>query len=329
MKKPFTVALIGCGKIGWKYDDVFLVPGNFSHAAAIAANPCFRLAAVCDSDAASAGECGARYRAGSVFSSVAETMESGPFDVIVIASPPGTHLGMLKAVISAPPKVVVLEKPLASNLHEAREVLALGGASASKVVLNYSRRFSPEITSGLAKFAGQECRFSGTYSGGLVSNGTHWFDMLQMAGFRTSEVRGIPPLARLPGEDFQVDVVLRSESGSSAVLQMLPAGFPSTFDFMAMSRTTRFRISNLGFELEESYADRSPYVKRTESYVGNVVKSGEMGRNLDRLYENVGCILQKNEPPICGVKHGLLPLEIALAAKESAERGGVPIRLPL
>jgi len=324
------VALIGCGQIGWKYDDLFLVPGNFSHAAAVAANPGFCLAAVCDNDPESAKECARRYRVAGQFSSTEEMLVRGPFDVVVIATPPASHLAILKTVlaVSVQPKVIVLEKPLAIDLQQAREMVELGEISHCKIVLNYSRRFSPEIASGLAKFVDKECRFSGLYSGGLISNGTHWFDMLQMAGFRAREVRAIPPVVLLPGDDFQVDVILRSESGSSAILQMLPAGFPSVFEFTAMSRNSKLNITDLGLTLEDSSCAPSLIVKGATNYLRGVRRVGDVTGNLDRLYENVAGIIQGSAHPVSNTEHGLHPLEIAFAAKESAERDGVPINLP-
>ena len=251
--------------------------------------------------------------------------------MVVVATPPATHLAVLKAILRGPvpPEVIVLEKPLAVDVLDAREMVTLCEKSPSKFVLNYSRRFSPEISAGLAKFSGEECRFSGICSGGLISNGTHWFDMLQMAGFHASEVRGIPPVVSLPGNDFQVDVLIRSTSGSSAVLQALPSGFPSVFEFTAMSHTEKLRISDLGFTLEASRCAPSLLVKGAKSFLEVADRRGDMPGNLDRLYENVACIIQENTPPVCGLEHGWHPLEIALAAKDSAERGGIPLQLPL
>lgn len=324
MAGKFSVALAGCGQIGWKYDDLFLIPGNYSHAAAIAANSRFHLAAVCDSDKESAIACANRYGVEGVFSSLDGMLEKGPYDVVVIATPPATHLSLVRSVLvaSRPPGVLILEKPVAACPDEALSILHLSREAKSRVVLNYSRRFSPEITSALAGFRESTSCFSGFCSGGLVSNGTHWFDLLQMAGFRAKKVRGIPPVRPLPGEDCQTDVVLESESGSKAFLQMLPPGFPSVFEFTAASSSARFRLSDLGFTLEESPAGPSCFVKGARQFDQPTRKTGDLSGNLDRLYENILGILESGTKPLCSVEDGILPLRIAAAARASAENGG-------
>lgn len=325
----FSVALAGCGQIGWKYDDLFLIPGNYSHAAAIAANSRFYLAAVCDSDKESSHACASRYDVEGVFSSLDGMLESGPYDVVVIATPPVTHLSLVRSMLASSrlPGVVILEKPVAACPNEALSILHLSREAKFRVVLNYSRRFSPEITSALAGFRERTSYFSGFCSGGLVSNGTHWFDLLQMAGFRTKKVYGIPPVRPLPGEDYQTDVVLESESGSKAFLQMLPPGFPSVFEFTAASSAARFRLSDLGFTLEESPAGPSCFVKGARQFNQPARKTGDLPGNLDRLYENVLGILERGTEPLCSVEDGILPLRITAAARASAEKGGFGVTI--
>ena len=94
-----------------------------------------------------------------------------------------------------------------------------------------------------------------------------------------------------------------------------------------MSREARFNISDSGFALEDGILTPSLIIEGAQNYLRVGKRTGDMAGNLDRLYDHVARIIKQEEEPFCTVENGLHPLEIAFAAKESAERGGFPIAL--
>jgi predicted dehydrogenase len=58
------------------------------------------------------------------FDSVAELLDQGPLDFAIVAVPTGMHLPVARELITAGISVLV-EKPLAATVHEAREIVAL------------------------------------------------------------------------------------------------------------------------------------------------------------------------------------------------------------
>ena len=64
-------------------------------------------------------------------------------DVIVIATPDEHHYEHLIKALNRKPKLVITEKPLCTNLHQAREIVELYKAKNIPLMVNYTRRFLP------------------------------------------------------------------------------------------------------------------------------------------------------------------------------------------
>lgn len=64
--------------------------------------------------------------------------------VMISATPETTHYPMARAALRAG-KHVLLEKPIAMELHEADELIALARASGLKFTIGYSQRFNPKF----------------------------------------------------------------------------------------------------------------------------------------------------------------------------------------
>ncbi len=66
-------------------------------------------------------------------------------DVIVIATPDEHHFEPLKKALSRKPGLVIVEKPLCTDLAQAREIVALYQAKGIPLMVDYTRRFIPEL----------------------------------------------------------------------------------------------------------------------------------------------------------------------------------------
>ena len=64
--------------------------------------------------------------------------------VMISATPETTHYPMARAALRAG-KHVLLEKPIAMELHEADELIALARAAGLKLTIGYSQRFNPKF----------------------------------------------------------------------------------------------------------------------------------------------------------------------------------------
>ena len=67
------------------------------------------------------------------------------FDLVIVGTPPATHLGIAKAELkNSPPKVLLIEKPLSHpNGNAIREFIELAGGSPTRVLVGYNQRSKP------------------------------------------------------------------------------------------------------------------------------------------------------------------------------------------
>ena len=121
------VAVVGCGPIGEL------------HAAAVADSPHAELVAVCDVDAGRAQALGRRHGA-CVFDDSRRLLAEVPLDAITVATPDHLHVEVARPALTAG-KHVFCEKPLATQLEAARELVALAAGAGVQLGVNYNRRF--------------------------------------------------------------------------------------------------------------------------------------------------------------------------------------------
>jgi predicted dehydrogenase len=197
----YRVLIIGCGAIAGGYDaDRSAEDWPLSHAGAIARDARFELAGCVDPDDEARGAFGRRWNVPLAAPSIeALEAEPGAFDLIVIASPTRFHADHLNAALDLHARAVFCEKPLASDPEEAGAIAARCSDAGVHLAVNYTRRWAPD----LAEFArqieagwwGEMVAATGTYTKGIVHNGSHLVDLLQMM-IGPLELHGIGP-ARL------------------------------------------------------------------------------------------------------------------------------------
>lgn len=129
--KPIRVGIIGCG---WIAQTV--------HIPAYIENPKSRLVAICDANKERLDEFARKYKIQNTYSDYQELLQSSSVDAVSICTPTALHSKV--AVASAKSGVHVLcEKPLASNLEEAQEIVQALSQSRIKFMVGYNYRFLP------------------------------------------------------------------------------------------------------------------------------------------------------------------------------------------
>jgi predicted dehydrogenase len=137
----FNVLIIGCGRQGALSD----IPGSensekiISFAHAFKEHPGFKLLGFCDIDKEKAVEAAITWKT--------DYWSGYPIDadVIVIATSDESHYEPLLKALDRKPQLVICEKPLTTDLQQAREIVALYEAKGIPLMCNYTRRFIPEL----------------------------------------------------------------------------------------------------------------------------------------------------------------------------------------
>jgi len=129
--KSVRVGVIGCG---WISQNVH-IPGYIE-------NPKSRLAAICDTSKERLEKVAERYKVRNCFRDYHELLESNLIDAVSICTPTATHSKI--AVDAAENGIHTLcEKPLASNLAEAEEIVKAVYQSKIKFMVGFNYRFLP------------------------------------------------------------------------------------------------------------------------------------------------------------------------------------------
>jgi predicted dehydrogenase len=123
--------------------------------------------------------------------------EFDDLDVVIVSTPDETHYDILKQLAEYPLKLVICEKPLCTDLHQAREIVELYQQKNIPILVDYTRRFIPEYQQMKAEIdAGKWGAFLegyGYFNRGWLHTGSHMVDFVlwmrgTMDGFRITEI---------------------------------------------------------------------------------------------------------------------------------------------
>lgn len=129
-EKPLGVGIVGLGGIA---------P---NHIAALRSTPLAALRAVCDVDHARAMQLG-RVEDCTAYGDLAEMLADDDVEAVVVCTPNITHAALGQQVLDAG-RHLLMEKPLAMNPHDARELAAIAERNGLTLAVGHSHRFSDQ-----------------------------------------------------------------------------------------------------------------------------------------------------------------------------------------
>jgi len=114
------------------------------HNLAIAATQGLELTAVCDTNPDRIAAALELAPDAATFVDATEMLDSGLLDAVVISTPPNSHYDWAKAALARGINVV-LEKPMALNVEQCDELIALANERGLTLVVYQNRRFDPDF----------------------------------------------------------------------------------------------------------------------------------------------------------------------------------------
>jgi predicted dehydrogenase len=132
---------------------------------------------------------------GSAISSIKDSIHDA--DIAVITTPDDTHYEILKQLAEYPLKLVICEKPLCDDLDEAREIVELYKEKNIPLMVDYTRRFIPELRELKQRYIngefGEINDVITIFNRGVYHTGSHLYDFLIWV-FGEDEVRKLDML---------------------------------------------------------------------------------------------------------------------------------------
>jgi hypothetical protein len=173
----FNTVLVGLGKIGYSYDaDIENSKVVLTHFKAIRESSTFSLVAIVEPDINKYQELDEEFES-LIYADLKEIEVSKQIDLVVVATPPETHVEVVKAALKLRPRVILLEKPVANSLADALEIFELTLKSEVQIFMNYQRNYHLELRKLALDISQGKVQgpfvFTGWFNNGWINNCSH------------------------------------------------------------------------------------------------------------------------------------------------------------
>ena len=213
MNNKLSSVVIGLGQIGQGYDyhsgDASMI---LTHASAFFLHPEFELIAGVDQDSYQRKRFENKFSRPAYHSFEALKVNHQP-EIISIAVPTKFHFPIFKKALTLQPKAIICEKPVASQVREAEQMVALAENPNCAVIVNYLRRFNPAVNTLKKLIWGKKLGdiYKGTawYTKGIIENGSHFIDLFIFLLGNVKGVQILEPSRKWDDCDPEPDVLIR------------------------------------------------------------------------------------------------------------------------
>lgn len=312
MQDKIKCAIVGLGRIASSLEDDKLREKPASHAGAVSKHPNCELIAGADLEQQKREAFKKRWGVSLVFENAEQLLAQTKPQILNIATPPESHLEILKLALKHKVPVIICEKPLAPNLKEGQKILKLASKSCSKIVINHERRYSNDY------IYTKECIDSKKYgellsihsklfmgkkrapAQMLLDDGTHLLDILRfLSGSEFKKIKTFGNAKSDTGTLF-----IKALLGKT----LLSIELASKRDYLCFEsdlffESGRIRIGNGLFE--EYQSEKSPYYEHFNSL--KLVQSNCFNKTnyfYGMMQDAVKCFLEKPYCPKSSLKDG-------------------------
>jgi predicted dehydrogenase len=303
----YRVAIIGAGRIGALLDTP-QNPNILTHAHGYKACEGFEIVGFVDRDLDKAKAASARW-GGLAFDSLEELFQTQAIDVVSVCLPDDLHYATLLALAEKPIKFIFLEKPAVTTPKEAEVVRALYRDLPIRVLVNYTRRFVPEIMNIRdAIRSGKYGAFltgTGYYGKGLLHNGSHMVDLLQFLLGQVGAVQKVSELVDFCSQDPSVSALLSMSCGGLFYLCHIDCRKFDVFELDLTFERKRIRICQLGTIIEEYSVADDALFEGYRTLNKDAEYATEHPRAMYYAIANIRKNLDRGEPLVCTLDESL------------------------
>lgn len=328
--------VIGLGRIGSLNDAGWVASGREaaprSHIGAIAVTEGLRLVAAVDPSAEARDRARQQWQwDGTV--TTAESVEglSGLRPAVVaVCTPTATRYDMVRAALSLRPEVLLIEKPLASDLAEAEALHALVLASGVEARVVFHRRFDPGHVHFKAQLPAEApLMVVMRYGKGLHNYGSHLLDLLLDWFGTVLAVQALGEASASP--DPALSFRCRMAAGFDAVLLGMEGASYDQFDIDLFYSDRVLTLRNGGVEKLLSLPVEHLYYPGY-AHLGGVqaVSPVQSVTGFAELYAGIARWLDDKTPLAgCTVAEALHGQRVLDAALRSSRAGGAVVSVPI
>lgn len=357
-KMSYTIALIGCGRVGVWLEDDPLRAKPASHMGGIKkiiANGSeehgLQPVAVCDIDEDRLHRCMSQWNIPKGYSDYKELIDTENPDLLCIATWTESHRDIAIYAAQNGVKGIVLEKPMALNIDQAQEIIRSCTVHNVKLVINHERRWDPKYkavkkvvsdqTLGQLKavYGNVLCRSAprGSWKsvlqdvggGPLLHDGTHLVDMVLYLAGNISTVNG-----SVKREDPEIGVettataMMTTTEGIPVFIEAGGMRDYFNFELDLHFEKGRLKVGNgiKEFYISEESTRYSGFRDLVEAPFPSYVRDSDP---FTGAIQEVIKAIDQNKEPFSSGKDGLRTMEVIFGIYYSAYLKGKTVSLPL
>ncbi len=346
-----TAALVGCGRVASLLEDDPLRAKPATHLGALAGmSEEIELIALCDLDREKLENCGRRWQVNNLFLDYREMIRKTSPDLLIIASWTDSHHPIALFASENGVRGLLIEKPLALNLRQAREIVNTCRRNKTRTVINHERRWDPLyretrkmidqafpgrlLSVSASVFSNSFARgpwsqvLAGHGGGPLFHDGTHLVDMIRYLAGEIAWVSGrVAVTDKSAGSETWAWGWLETVSGIPVFLEA--GGDHDFFHFEIDLQFSQGRL-RIGNGIRDCFVSRES--NRYQGFQDLVpTPFPPLSENIKpfpgALAELCRAVREDREASSSALD-GLKALEIIFALYRSAARRGKPVKLP-
>lgn len=221
----YSVGIVGLGQIAYGYDSGKKhEDAALTHFTAILLNPNFSIVFGVEPDLIKRTNFSNSTKV-NCFSDLDDPLLNSSIsnvDVLVISTPANLRLEIIEKALRFNPKVILLEKPVATNLIESSKIVNLIRNTGIEVFVNYQRNYIPEFIK-IKELISEEIEDSrisvvGWYQGDFITNGSHLIALLRL-------------------------LLIHNQNSSDGYFQLLTDNKKANFTFIRVDHLDAFKFS--------------------------------------------------------------------------------------
>jgi predicted dehydrogenase len=318
MNKKLTAAVVGLGNIGLGYDLKHRRNYVLTHTKALRTHKGFQLLFGVDvrKEARAAFT---KFAKRPAFASLKDAAKAFPqVDVISVCVGLDHRQLILKDVVSLRPRAVILEKPMAATVEQARQLVKFFKDHRIALCVNYPRRFDATTKALLnhirSKTMGKLLSVDVFYNGGFYNNASHFIDLLC---FLLGQPSGNRTLARQTSDkDHAIDGLLKF-GPVTAFLRNVPVDCP-VGEVSFWFERGRIQYKKFGLEMVYSKMQKDQVFGQYQELAYAGVKVTRLPYVMRDVVENVYGFLTGKTPLLSNGETALKTLAICERIRKSS-----------
>jgi predicted dehydrogenase len=311
-----SVFIVGLGQIGMEYDYAKPIGSQpfFSHSSVFESHPHFRLVGATDVIKLQRERFEQKFSV-ETYTSVAKGVEITKPDIIIISTPANQRLELLKEIFTIfPPKLILIEKPLALDEIEALEIKKICERENVKLYVNYMRRLHPSAVKIKEMIAEGDIKpeFKGVvfYSKGFKTNATHFINLLQFwfGCVESIEVFNNSHPCR-NNDDFVRDVSVSFKTGKVNFISINNSNFIN-HEISIFAENGAIRYLNNGEDIAWQGVEKNINFSNLRLSLNAVTLTETQTDLMWLVAENIRSVLSNKKSYLCSAPHALDTVKI-------------------